>query len=128
MIDEYILYFDGCSKGNPGLAGAGAVIYKNNQEIWSNALYIGSKHTNNYAEYSGLISGLEHAIQLKIKHLIVKGDSNLVIKQMKGEYQVKSDNIKDLYHKAKTLEKHQNKNIYFCFEIYLGKKFTIFSQ
>ena len=54
---------------------------------------VGIKQTNNYAEYMGLIIGLEEAVRLKIIKLIVKGDSLLVIKQMKGEYKVKSPNI-----------------------------------
>ena len=44
---EYTLYFDGCSKGNPGEAGAGAVIYQNEIEIWSSSVYVGNKETNN---------------------------------------------------------------------------------
>ena len=55
---EYKLQFDGCSKKNPGLAGAGAVIYKYSKEIWSGKLFVGTNSTNNYAEYSGLIIGL----------------------------------------------------------------------
>ena len=44
---EFVLYFDGCSKGNPGPAGIGAVIYKNGIEYWSACKYIGNKRTNN---------------------------------------------------------------------------------
>ena len=103
---EYLLQFDGCSKGNPGLAGAGAVIYKYNNEIWSKSLFIGNKNTNNEAEYTGLIIGLEEAVNMDIKSIHVEGDSLLVIKQMKGEYKVKSENLYKLYEKAKILEKH----------------------
>lgn len=92
----YTLYFDGCSKGNPGKGGAGALIYNNlNQLIWCNSEYVGDYVTNNYAEYSGLIIGLKKAIDLKITNLIIKGDSQLIIKQMNNEYKVKSN--KDLY-------------------------------
>jgi ribonuclease HI len=62
---NYKLFFDGCSKGNPGLAGAGAVIYNNDQEIWSDSFFVGDKITNNYAEYSGLILGLLHLFSFK---------------------------------------------------------------
>ena len=99
--NNFVMYFDGCSKGNPGPAGAGAVIYNNDEEIWSASLYIGKKETNNCAEYQGLILGLKQAEKLGIQNLTVKGDSQLVIKQMKGEYQVKSDKMIEYYSIAK---------------------------
>ena len=50
------LYFDGCSKGNPGRAGAGAVIYDSEMnEIWCSAVFVGANSTNNEAEYTGLL-------------------------------------------------------------------------
>ena len=109
---EYLLPFDGCSKGNPGKAGAGAVIYKNNTEIWSKSLFIGNKNTNNEAEYTGLLIGLEEAIDMGIKNLCVEGDSLLVINQMTGKYKVKSENLILLYNKAKELEKRFDVIIY----------------
>lgn len=109
MNDTYSLYFDGCSKGNPGKAGAGAVIYKNNMEIFSISIFVGEKETNNVAEYSGLVIGLKEAVKLTIKNLEVKGDSQLVIKQMKGEYQVKASSLLKLFQEAKTLQKQFDK-------------------
>ena len=105
---EYLLQFDGCSKGNPGLAGAGAVIFNYEKEIWGSNKFIGAKTTNNEAEYSGLIMGLEKALDLGIKELAVEGDSLLVIKQMNGEFKVKSENLYILYNDAKELEKRFN--------------------
>lgn len=102
----YILYFDGCSKGNPGLGGAGAVLYKDGEEIWGSSQLVGEKVTNNVAEYSGLIMGLKEVYTRQIKNIIVRGDSQLVIKQMKGEYKVKSSNLVECYQQAKLLEKH----------------------
>ena len=102
--DIYELYFDGCSKGNPGASGAGAVIYKNCDEIWSNSYFVDDNSSNNVAEYFGLIRGLKRAIKMNIRSLIVKGDSLLIIKQMKGEYQVKSESMIELYNIAKELE------------------------
>ena len=104
--NEYTLFFDGCSKGNPGKSGAGAVLYNNEIEIWSKAHFVGDKQTNNYAEYMGLIIGLEEALKQNIPFLQVKGDSLLVIRQMKGEYKVKSQNILELYKKAISLAKN----------------------
>jgi len=99
----YILCFDGCSKGNPGPGGAGAVLYKNNQEIWSESKFVGPYVTNNFAEYTGLLLGLEHISKEKkeIQTLLVRGDSQLVIKQMRGEYKVNSTNLIDLHRLAK---------------------------
>jgi ribonuclease HI len=101
---NYIMYFDGCSKGNPGLSGAGAVIYYNNEEIWSQSFFVGKNATNNHAEYAGLILGLQQAVEMDIKRLLVKGDSQLVINHMKGTYKCSSTNLIDLYKKAKELE------------------------
>ena len=94
---EFVLYFDGCSKGNPGPAGIGAVIYKKGVEYWSNFKYIGNNKTNNEAEYRALILGLEAAITYKIKHLSVCGDSLLVINQINKIYKVKHPNLYKLY-------------------------------
>jgi len=103
-LPKYVLRFDGASKGNPGISGAGAVLYLNNKEIWSKSKYIGKHQTNNYAEYYGMIIGLREAIKREIKDIYVEGDSDLVIKQMLGEYKVKSKNLKDLFKEAKRLE------------------------
>lgn len=100
---EYILNFDGASKGNPGPSGAGAVIYKNREEIWSSHKFIGCK-TNNQAEYSALIFGLEGALNLGIKTLLVLGDSLLVINQVNGLYKVKSDFILPLHKEVLALK------------------------
>lgn len=102
-LETYKLAFDGCSKGNPGKAGAGAVIYEGAAEIWSDARYVGDKETNNVAEYTGLIMGLHEALRRNIARLLVQGDSELIIKQMKGEYAVKSDNIRNYHATAKGL-------------------------
>lgn len=94
---EFLLRFDGCSKGNPGLAGSGAVIYQNEKEIWSGSKLVGYNETNNYAEYMGLIMGLQKATELNIVELQVEGDSMLVIKQMTGKNKVNSPNLIELH-------------------------------
>ena len=109
---KYTLFFDGCSKGNPGPAGAGAVLYHGNTEIWSRSIFVGNNSTNNVAEYTGLIIGLHEAVNKNIKELIVKGDSMLVIKQMKGEYKVNSKDMQRLYENAKGFEKCFDKIVY----------------
>ena len=109
---KYTLFFDGCSKGNPGPAGAGAVLYHENTEIWSRSIFVGNNSTNNVAEYTGLIIGLHEAVNKNIKELVVKGDSMLVIKQMKGEYKVNSKDMQRLYENAKSFEKKFDKITY----------------
>ena len=104
---RYTMYFDGCSKGNPGPGGAGAVIYDQDQEkekeIVALTEWVGVKVTNNYAEYSGLRAGLRSALELGIKELLVCGDSLLVIKQISGQYKVKSPNLLQIYEECKKL-------------------------
>jgi len=104
-MNKYVLKFDGCSKGNPGLAGAGAVIYNHNKIVWEGSLFVGEMMTNNYAEYIALIFGLEQAIHLGIKEIKVEGDSLLVINQMNEYYTCKSLTLLELYEKAKELSK-----------------------
>lgn len=108
----YLLQFDGGSRGNPGHSGAGAVIYSVSrcpegtralQEVWCSSIFVGEERTNNEAEYSGLIAGLEAAQDLGIKCLEVEGDSNLVIQQIKGAYKVKAPTLVPLFQKAKSI-------------------------
>jgi len=101
--DEYVLFFDGCSKNNPGPSGAGAVLYHNGVEIWSTAVFVGHKETNNVAEYTGMIVGIKRAAEMGIRRLVVKGDSNLVVQQMNGKFRVNADHIKPLHATAKNI-------------------------
>jgi ribonuclease HI len=105
---EYVMHFDGCSKGNPGEAGAGAVIYQYGKEIWASSEYVGRKETNNFAEYKGLILGLKGALELNIDNLFVCGDSMLVINQMNGKYKVNSPNLAQVYGESKKLASQFN--------------------
>jgi ribonuclease HI len=96
--------FDGGSSGNPGPSGSGSVLYEDGVEIWSDAHYVGDRETNNTAEYMGLIRGLKHVVERgNVDNLIVKGDSLLVIKQMRGEYKVNAPHIKVLQSVAREL-------------------------
>lgn len=112
---KYILRFDGASKGNPGNAGAGAVLYKNDKEIWNISRHLGHQ-TNNYAECFAAILGIEEAAKRNIKTLYVEGDSMLIINQLKGKWQVKNNDLKTLYlsitQSLKSFEKITFKHIY----------------
>ena len=101
---EYVLHFDGCSKGNPGPAGIGAVISKLDIEEWCGWQYIGKK-TNNQSEYSALILGLNEAISRNITELQVYGDSLLVINQVTGQFKVNNILLKELHKEVIKLTK-----------------------
>jgi ribonuclease HI len=88
-------YIDGGSRGNPGEAGIG-VFFPGVVRI---AEYLGTG-TNNFAEYSALLSALRFAVFSRCDELRVFADSELVVKQIKGEYQVKNEGIRPLYDSA----------------------------
>jgi ribonuclease HI len=106
---QWILRFDGACKGNPGEGGCGAVLYRVNGNLEERVLNAVSPLpgivTNNIAEYSGLILGLKSAAKLKIQKLLIEGDSQLIINQLKGVYQVKNANLQALYRKTQKLLK-----------------------
>jgi len=109
----YSLYFDGASKHNPGHAACGAVLYDEYDiEIDNDSKYLGNNITNNYAEYMGLIIGLQLALKNNITEISVYGDSLLVINQMNGVWKVKHDILKKLYANANKLIKSFDKMIF----------------
>ena len=92
---------DGGSRGNPGPSGYGAVIEDEQGRVVARlSEYLGIR-TNNYAEYSGLLAVLQWAIENGAKHLRVVSDSELMVKQMKGLYKVKSPGLIPLWQEAK---------------------------
>lgn len=105
-LHTWTLRFDGGSRGNPGHAGSGAVLYgSENSEMWYGYFYIGDNETNNAAEYNGLIEGLKAAAFFSPPRLQVEGDSKLVIYQTNGEWKVKIDNLKPYHKEAQQLVK-----------------------
>ncbi len=96
------IYIDGASKGNPGPAGIGVVICRKGEVIKNISRYIGTA-TNNFAEYSALISGLEEALIMKTDAIVVYSDSQLVCRQLNKQYKVKSNSIIGLFLRAQRL-------------------------
>ena len=96
------IYIDGAARGNPGPAGAGIIIKENGKTVKAIHKYLGDT-TNNIAEYSALISGLQEAIALGYKNAELYLDSELAVQQLRGEYRVKDANIKVLFNKAVSL-------------------------
>ena len=97
------VYSDGAARGNPGPAGAGAVILDGEgRELARLGKYLGAQ-TNNYAEYMGLLIGLKRARELGASHVDVYADSELMIRQLGGRYQVKSPTLRPLFEQARAL-------------------------
>lgn len=94
------IYIDGAARENPGPAGIGVVITDGSSAVVKNiAKYIGNT-TNNIAEYTALVFGMEEAHNLGAKELIINTDSELLAKQLGGEYKIKNPALKDLYAKV----------------------------
>jgi probable phosphoglycerate mutase len=91
---------DGGSRGNPGPAGYGAVIEDTAGQVVARLSEYLGKQTNNYAEYSGLLAVLEWALANGAKRLRVVSDSELMVRQMKGRYKVKSAALRPLWEEA----------------------------
>ncbi len=99
-----VIYADGASRGNPGPAAIGVAIKdKRGKLITSISQRIG-RATNNQAEYRAIIAALEEATRLGAKQVDIKMDSELVVKQVTGEYRVKKATLKPLYQQVKQLQ------------------------
>lgn len=105
---EAVIYTDGGSRGNPGIAGIGVLIEdKDGNIIKEISQYIGEQ-TNNVAEYKALSRGLEVALDLGIEKVTCYLDSELVVKQIKGEYKVKNERMIPMYNMVMPLVKKFN--------------------
>ncbi|MBP8960937.1 ribonuclease HI family protein [Patescibacteria group bacterium] len=105
-MEKYTLHTDGGSRGNPGPSAAGIVLYNSkNEVVRKGGKYLGNG-TNNEAEYQALLIGLKTAIQEGVKNLECVLDSELIVKQMKGLYKIKSPNLQKFSMEIKKLEKN----------------------
>lgn len=104
-MKELDIYIDGASKGNPGPSGIGVVICQSGETIKNFSSFIGNT-TNNVAEYTALIYGLEEALMLKAESVKINTDSQLLYRQLKKLYKVKSPKIIGLYNQAERLFSH----------------------
>jgi ribonuclease HI len=94
------IHTDGASRGNPGAAAYAYVIERGGESPIEEADCLGQM-TNNQAEYTALVRALEHALELGTHHrLLIHSDSELMVKQMNGEYRVKNEELRDLYEQA----------------------------
>jgi len=97
------LYSDGASRGNPGPAGAGAVLVMGEgRSPVRLGRYLGVQ-TNNVAEYQGVILGLEKALEMGVREVDIKADSMLAMMQLKGEWKLKHEGLRPFFNRAREL-------------------------
>lgn len=101
-MSEAIIHIDGAARGNPGPAAYAVVIERPGHGPIEEAKALGTA-TNNVAEYSALIRALELAIELGVRNVRIYSDSELLVKQMNGEYRVKHPDLQSLYQQAMRL-------------------------
>jgi ribonuclease HI len=100
---EWLLMVDGAARGNPGEAGCGAAILDEHGAVVKEmSRYLG-RATNNVAEYEALLMGLEALLALSKKRIRVQSDSQLMVRQLNGEYRVKDEKLRLLFQRARTL-------------------------
>lgn len=101
--NEIVAHIDGGARGNPGPAGYGAIIQDAaGQPVAELSEYLGVQ-TNNFAEYAALLGVLEYAVKHGHKAVRVISDSELLVKQMRGQYKVKNETLKQMVHEAREL-------------------------
>jgi len=100
VIKEASLYCDGGARGNPGPAGAGAVLFVQEKIVDEKGKYLG-QGTNNFAEYHGLLLGLDMVFQHQVQLVHIRLDSELIVKQIQGVYKVKHPNLIPLWKQVK---------------------------
>jgi ribonuclease HI len=94
-------YIDGGSRGNPGPAGYGVQIVDDDDQVVAELYQSLGTATNNIAEYQGLLAALEWAIVQGLRTLHIRSDSELLVRQLKGEYRVKNPGLQPLFEEAR---------------------------
>ena len=102
-MQQVVVYCDGGSRGNPGPSALGVVIKTTKGEVISQIGEFLGTQTNNYAEYMAVVRAMEYLKEKSIKSAQFYLDSQLVVRQLNGEYKIKSDNIKHLNQKVNEL-------------------------
>lgn len=96
-------YFDGGARSNPGPAGYGVYIVDEQGNVLAELHGALGVTTNNVAEYRGLIAALQWAVDNNVTEITIKGDSLLIVEQMRGNYKVKNEGLKPLHMQARML-------------------------
>jgi len=111
---DITIYTDGGSRGNPGQAGSGAVIYDNNQVLAEISEFLGVQ-TNNWAEYQAIILALEKVVALGLvdKTIEVRADSKLAVEQLSGNWKVKNAGVREQYNTVQDIIRRHNLSVAF---------------
>lgn len=97
---KLVIHIDGGARGNPGPAGAGVVIHNDEGAAQLEAGFFLGRMTNNVAEYTALLKALEASHRLSAEQLLIHSDSELLVKQINGEYRVKNPGLQTLFDEA----------------------------
>ncbi|MFC2010721.1 ribonuclease HI family protein [Chloroflexota bacterium] len=104
IIKRVIIFTDGASRGNPGPAAMGAVIKDEQGRVIASISQGIGRTTNNQAEYRAIVAALENAVRLGASQVDLRSDSELIVRQINGQYRVKKDSLKPLYLQVKQLQ------------------------
>ena len=103
-MKKLIIHTDGVSRGNPGRAAIGAIIRDEKGRLVASISQSIGRATNNQAEYRAIIVALEEALPLDAGEVELNSDSELVVKQVKGQYRVRKEDLRPLYQRVKQLQ------------------------
>ena len=102
-VPDLVIHCDGASRGNPGPAGAGAWLTDGDGETVAEIAEGLGETTNNVAEYTAAILGLERAAELGARTVLLRSDSQLLVHQLNGRYRVKTEHLQPLYRRVRAL-------------------------
>ena len=103
-VERVIIHADGASLGNPGQAAIGATIKDEQGRLVARISQRIGRATNNQAEYRAIVAALEEATKLGAKQVDINLDSELVVRQISGQYRVRKASLKPLYYRVKQLQ------------------------
>ena len=103
--DRLVIHTDGAARGNPGPAGAGAVLRRASGELVEEASRYLGHATNNVAEYGALILALERAREHGARDVEIRADSELLVRQMSGEYKIRNEALRELVTRAREISR-----------------------
>ena len=98
------IFTDGACRGNPGPAGVGVVMFDEKGEVVKTISHAIGRATNNIAEYTALVYALQEALVLKASRVRIHTDSELLYRQLKGEYKIKNEKLKTLFDQVQHLK------------------------
>ena len=104
MLKKVVIHSDGVSRGNPGPAAIGAIIRDERGRLLASISQPIGRATNNQAEYRAIIAALEKALALGARQVELNSDSELMVRQIKGQYRVRKEALRPLYQRVKELQ------------------------